>query len=127
MRGTWAVEKLVSGSYVSDSTIYRPNENFSLAVSSNQAKMKLADGSWAYVSPETKYSSEPFTFRWLEILETDTFETKIEDYVKNQNFLRITDHLSNTYTGTFIISRRVWIVGTVDTFDIEAVFDQQDE
>ncbi len=123
-RSTWTIEEWNGSSWVSDGTIYRPNQNADITVTSNQKKMPLADGSNAYVLPEILYSKEPITFFYLEIPETDTFRSKLENYVINQDYVRITTHLGETYTGRFLYAKRVWLTGTTDTYDLEVSFER---
>lgn len=125
-RSTWTVEKWVSSAWVSDGSIYRPNENLSYDLTSNQTKVKLADGSNAFILPETAYNKEPMTFTWIEIPNTDGLKTKINNYVINQDYLKITDHLFEDLIGRFITIRAVLISGVENTYDIEAIFERME-
>jgi len=122
-RNTWSVEKL-NGTWANDGTIYRPNENVGLNLNATQSKVKLANGDVAYITAETKYNQEPIVFRWLDLAESDSMIDKVRNYVINQDYLRITDHNSDTYTGRFIYIQRVWLSGVEDTYDIEVGFER---
>ena len=123
-RNSWTVYILQSGgSYVSDGAIYRPNDNTSIDFTSTQQKVGLADGSQAFINSEIKYVKEPISFTWLEIPESDSFRSQIENYVKNQDYLKITTHLGEVIKGRFVNVRRIWLVGTEDTYDLNASFD----
>jgi len=124
MRGTWAVELWNGTSWDADGTIYKSNESLSIDIMSTQSKVRLANGDNAYFAPETLYNNEPLTMRWLEISPTDAFITKIQNYVKNKSYVRLTDSLGGTYTGTFISLRRVWLLGVENTYDLEATLEQ---
>lgn len=123
-RGTWSIDKWNGSSWVSDGTIYRPNQNLDIPVLSTQRKYQLADGTNTFVLPENVYTKEPLTFFWLEIAYTDSFKSKIDNYIVNGDYLRITNHLSETYTGRFIYIKPVWLIGTTDTYDYEASFER---
>lgn len=125
-RGTWNIEKKSGVSYVSDGTIYRPNENLSVDLTSTQTKIQLADGSNAFVIPEIAYNKDPLRFVWLSIEQSDTFRTKIENYIINSDYLRITTHLSETLIGKFTYIRRVWLTGEADVYDLEAGFERME-
>lgn len=124
-RTTWSVSILQSGgSYLADGGIYRPNDNTSIDLTTTQLKVPLADGSNAFITSETKYQKESIAFVWLQIDESDTFRSKIENYIKNQDYLKITTHLGEVYKGRFTYVRRIWLLGVEDTYDLQAGFDQ---
>ncbi len=124
-RNTWNIEKK-NGSYANDGTIYRPNDDVSVDLMSTQNKSRLANGSNVFVTPETKVSKQPLSFVWLEIPQSDSFRTKIEAYVTNGDYLRITTHLSETFIGRFINVQRVWLSGKEDTYDLQAAFERME-
>ena len=124
-RRTWAVEKWNGAIWASDGTLYAPNDSLSVDLVSTLAKASLADGSNAYLLPTTKYNKEPLRLIWLEILQSDSFRTKIENYIINGNYLRITTGLSEQFTGRFTAVRRVWILGVENTYDLECTFERQ--
>lgn len=102
--------------------VYAPNANFSIGYTATQAKVNLADGGLGYINPEVEYQREDLTFQWLEIPLADGMQTRVENHVKAQTILRITDSLGTQYTGTFVRVNRVWLSGTDNTYDVEAVF-----
>ena len=124
-RQSWNVEILESGNqYNADGSIYRTNEPLEIQLQSTQSKINLADGSQAFVAPEEKFIRQILIFTWLEIPETDAFRSKLENYVQNQDYIRITTHLGEQLTGRFISVNRVWLTGVVDTYDLRATFDR---
>ena len=125
MRGTWTIAKYTGGTWVDDGTIYRPNEDFAIDIVSTQAKLRLANGSNAFVTPETFYIRDPLTFTWLELVYNDALIAKVENYIKNHDYLKITDHLGDTYIGRFINLHQVWISGQADSFDLQGIFEVQ--
>ena len=108
-RGTWSIEKKTGGVWVSDGTVYRPNDDFTTRTSSTQSTATLVDGDNAYITPSTKYLEGALTFVWYE--DDGTTKTKIEAYITGQNDLRITDDLSNVFTGRFLSIETTRIVG----------------
>lgn len=123
-RNTWNMEKWNGATFVSETAMYRPNENISIDRTSTQVKTRLADGSNGFFIPETKYIKEPITMQFLGIASSDSFRTRLENYVQNNDYLRITDHLGSTYTGSFVSVKRVWLTGiSPDEVDLEAVFE----
>jgi len=121
-RSSWNIYELESGdTWALTDTIYRPNENTTMPILSTQQKVQLADGSYGFMSPETKYVREPIEFIWTYV--DDTFKTKIENYVKNATYIKIVDHNSAEYIGRFISVQRIWLTGVDDTYDFSAVFE----
>lgn len=121
-RTEWNVFIFGSGpSFIPDGFIPAPNGNFEDVRVSNQTKVRLADGSNAFTTPETVSDKEPIRFVWeaLTITERDKFY----GYVENSDFLKIVDHLDQIYFGKFIRVRPVWITGEVDSYDIEILFE----
>lgn len=124
-RNTWTVEILESNNvYSSDGTIYRPNEDLEIQLNSTHNKIILADGSFAFVTPENKSNKGQLTFVWYNIDDSDGIISKIENYIDNGDIIRITTHLSHTYTGKFIYLTKTHLTGIEDTFDIQTQFDQ---
>ena len=125
-RTSWTVESWNGSSWDSATSIYRPNEPLSIDLTANQQKLILADGSQAFVSPENKIVRDPLRFIWLEIEADDSFVNTILGYVNNQNYLRITTHLSEQLIGRFISIRRIHLSGVEDTYDFESAFDRKE-
>lgn len=122
-RSYWAVEKWNGATFVADGSIYKSNSSMDISITGTMSKVKLADGSNAFFSPEVLYVNEPIIFQWMEIYPSDAFVTKIVNYVKNQDYLRLTDSLGTTYTGKFVSFRRIWLTGVDDTWDLESNFE----
>jgi len=123
-RTHWAVDVWTGGAWVATGYIYAPNESFTIGHSATQGKVKLADGGNGYINPEVAYVREQLTFQWLEIANTDAFKSQVENYVKNQTILRLTDSLGNQYSGTFVKIDRVWLLAEANFYDIAAVFER---
>ena len=124
-RGTWNIEKKSGASYVSDCTVYRPNSQFQLNLMSTANKIRLADGSQAFILPETKSVKESLTLEWLDLDFTDSLITKLQGYINNGDYVRITTHQSDTLIGRFISLSRVWLTEAVaDKLDIQCVLDR---
>jgi len=126
-RLTWNIFTEGSGDlWDADGTIYRPNENLEIDITSTQVKKRLADGSNAFVNPETKSIKEPIEFIWLELTGTDynNLRAKIKAYVDAGTKVKITDHNSVDYIGRFLNIKRVWISGVEDTEDLQSIFER---
>ncbi len=120
-RTGWGIEKKVAGSFTSDGTIFRPNNDFPIEIVSTQQTINLSDGSNAFVTPQTKFIDLPLTFTWL--WEDGTTKTQVEGYITNQDDLRITDHDGNLYIGRFVNINSIQIVGQdPDRYNISALF-----
>lgn len=121
-RGTWNIQVKSGGSWGSVSTIYRPNDAYSITKISTQSKLKLADGSNAFVSPSTKSVEEPFSFTWY--WDDGTVKAQIENYITGGSDLKITDDLGNIYHGRFIAIETNRAVGQdSEKYDIRATFE----
>lgn len=125
-RGTWTVQKWNGNAWVADTPIYRPNSNTDITYTSTQQKIRLADGTNAFITPETVYDKEDITFEYLEIDPDDSFYTRIINYIKNGTYLTLTTHLNESIIGKFVSIKRVWLLGIEDTFDFQAVFQRMD-
>ncbi len=121
-RTSWLIEKNVNGSWINDGTIYAPNDSMNLDTTANMSENQLADGSKAFLTPEVKYLDDPISMTWLGLDYSDGIITKLRNYVKNLDYLRITDSKGETYIGKFTNIRRVWLSGIDDTIDIETTF-----
>jgi len=125
-RNTWQTSYWNGSTWVVDTPLYRPNSNTDIDLTSTQQKIAVADGSNAFMSPETLYVPQDITFEFLEIYPSDPFYTKMISYIKNQTYLRITTHLGETFTGKFLSLKRVWIASVDDTFDFQCIFQRMD-
>jgi hypothetical protein len=123
-RSSWTIEKWNNSllTWESDGTIYRPNSDLNEEKTSNEQKFMLADGSAAFVAPEVPYSDGELTFTWLGLENTD-LRDKINTYIENYDYLKITSHIAGrTYIGTFISLVETEIVGKESEYDLSAIF-----
>ena len=121
-RGTWAVRRKVIGVWTDEGhTIYRPNADLGIESMSTQVKTILADGSYAYITPETKSNPNSLKMSWTYLLST--YKDQIEGYVNNLYDLRITDHNAVVYYGRFINYKANWLIGIQGRYDISAEFE----
>ena len=121
MRGEWTIARKILGVWTDIGTIYRPNASLILKKMSTQTKTKLADGSYGFIVPETKYNAEPLSLSWGYLPKT--YKDQIDQYVENLWDLRITDHNTTLYYGRFVSSEATWLVGEVDKYDVTAIFE----
>lgn len=120
-RGTWNISIKSGGVWGENSTIYRPNDNFSLRKTSTLSMITLADGNRAYISSDSKYNDEDLSFTWY--YDDGTVKSLVEGYIESENDLRITDQDGKIYYGRFINIESVWQVGfEEDYYDIRATF-----
>lgn len=110
-----------------DGTISRPNSDMSEIFESTQKRIMLADGSDAYVVPETKYAIMQIPMRWL--YKSSTFKNKIVNYVKDYDYLKIVTHLAGVqWIGRFISVQTSWLVGQEpDIWEVNSVFEVMEE
>jgi len=121
----WAIEVFESGStYVSDGYIQRPNEDLQMSRVSTMQKVKLADGSNGFITPETKYIKEPLSMFFADV--TSAFITQLEGYITDGDKVRITTHTGIIFTGRFISYTRVWFTGIEESYDINVTFEQME-
>ena len=102
--------------------IPRPNQDMETKYVSNVTKIKLANGSNAYITPETKYSKEIFTMFWAST--TSVLRTQIETYIVNGDILKIVTHTGEEFIGFFSDMSRVWFSGIEDTYDLQVSFER---
>ena len=110
------------GSWVSDGTIPRANDTLTYEYLSTQMPVQLADGSRAYITPETKYLKNPLVFLWY--IDDGTYKTKIENYIINNEYIKIECHTGTDFIGRFTALKTTHLVGIEDTYDLEATFEQ---
>ena len=122
-RGTWTIYKKVGTVWTPDGSLYRPNDDFSLQKVSTQKRVPLVDGSKAFVTTSTYYVNQPLVFQWY--YEDGTTKTKVENYINNQNDLKIVDQNGDTYIGRFTSSEASLFVGvSPDVYDLKATFER---
>lgn len=107
-----------------DGTVPAANENLESEYISTQQKIKLADGSNGFITPETKRIKEPITIYWAET--TSALRTKIENYMLDGDKIKIVTHLSEEFIGRFLSMKRVWFSGVEDSFDVQVVFERME-
>jgi len=121
MSEDWAVAILESGNtYTEDGNIFRPNQDIETKRISNLQIIKLADGSEAFLQPETKYYKDVISMFFAQT--TSTFRTKIQNYISNGEKIRITTHTGEIFYGYFIDMNRVWLAGVEDSYDMSITF-----
>ena len=126
-RNTWSIYEQDSADvWTLSDTIPRPNENFTISTTSTLINNQLANGSLAFVLPETKYKNDQLEFIWYA--DTDgTIKSQIEGYVQLGTRFKIIDHLSSEYIGRFTQVSPVWISGISNEFDITAIFTRESD
>lgn len=121
-RTGWLVEKRVADVWVDDGLVNRPNENFERGNLSTMVKVPLANGKLGYMTFTNKSIEQPLPFSWL--FTDKDFVDKINDYVINNDELRITDHFDKEYKGMFTECKPIEITGQYPSkFDMMAVFE----
>jgi len=120
-RNTWQCQTKISGSWVSDGTIYRPNTSISLTKTSTQSRAALADGNQAYVTPYIKYRDGDIIFNW--VFDDGTTKIKIEGYIDNLTDVKMIDQNSKEYIGRFANITSQWLIGfDGNKYNIRATF-----
>lgn len=121
---TWITEiQLSGGGWYIDTSIPRPNSDLETDYISTQQKLKLANGSYGFITPETKRVKESITMFFANT--TAIFRLQIENYMLNGDKIRITTHTGEVFIGRFISMKRVWFVGcSPDQYDINTVFER---
>lgn len=122
---TWAVSVQGSGSsWNSDGTIPRPNDSLETIISSNVQKLKLADGSNGFITPEVKSSKDAISLTFIDV--DSTLRTKLNNYIFNGDNIRITTHTGETFTGKLVNVSRVWLCGVDDSYDLKVTMERID-
>ncbi|RLG10238.1 hypothetical protein DRN69_09350 [Candidatus Pacearchaeota archaeon] len=119
----WQVYILGSGdSWVSDGQVPRPNDDLSTPLIANMTQITLADGSKAFIFPETKSVKDSITFVWLK--DDGTVKEKIEDYIENGTKVKIVTHYTGIeFIGYFSSITPFWRVGqSPDEWNLQVVF-----
>jgi len=108
--------------YTLDGTIPRPNENLETEVISTRQKIALANGSSAFVSPETKSVKQPFTMFFADT--TSALRSQIQDYIDVDDRVKIITHTGEQFIGKFMNMKRVWLIGVEpDSYDIQVTLE----
>jgi len=106
-----------------DDAIPRPHQDLESIYISTQQKIKLADGSNAFINVETKRNKEPIIMFWAET--TAAFREQIENYMLNGDKVKIVTHTSEEFIGRFLSMKRVWFTGVApDAYDIQVSFER---
>ena len=108
--------------YDYETTIPRPNDNLTTKRVATSAKIRLADGSNAFVFPETKYVHETMAFFWA--MTTQAFRELIEGHITDGDTVKIVTHTSEEFVGFFGDMSRIWLIGMDDTYDIQVTFER---
>jgi len=125
MSADWGVYIWESGdTYTFDWNMNRPNDNLETQEISTMQKVKGSDGSNIFMTPETKYTKEPFQMYFADT--TSGFRTKIQGYIRNQTRVKIITHNSEEFIGKFINMSRVWFSGRDNSFDLQLTFESMD-
>lgn len=105
-----------------DGTIPRPNDNLSVSLVHNQQRIKLADGSDAFLTPETRTAKQQLNMVWIQ--QDKDFVDQIETWMNNHDYLKIETHLASyNYIGRFVGINPVWKVGEDEIWDVQAIFE----
>lgn len=125
---TWNIYKFNTGTlvYDLDGTVPRSNEDLDLSLVSNQQKVILADGTPAFMTPETKAIKQPINLIWY--LQDETFLNIIQNYMINNDYLKIVTHIVDiTFIGRFISCNGKWLTAqNGDVFEIIASFERME-
>jgi len=105
-----------------DTAISRPNQDMETKIVSTTSKIRLADGSDAFVTPETYRTKEPFSMFWADT--TSTLRTQLTTYIENGDIVKIVTHTSEEFIGRFTDMSRVWFSGIDDSYDVMVTFQQ---
>jgi hypothetical protein len=126
-RSAWSVYINESGdSWEFDFNLYVPNVDINDEIVSTQQTVILADGSKAFITPETKSNVQTISFAWMLITSDDDLISKIKTYIEDNTRLKIVTHLSEEYIGKFISLRKTHLVGiSPDQWEVEAVFERE--
>jgi hypothetical protein len=110
------------GTWDDDGTIPRPNDDLQTELTSTQQKIRLADGSNAFIQPEIKRVKEPITMFWADT--SSSLRSKIETYMLNGDKVKIVTHTAEEFIGRFVGLKRVWFSGIDDSYDIQVNFER---
>jgi len=119
---TWNLYTLNSSDvWVLDSTIPRPNEDLQAPIIHNQQERQLADGSFAFFTPETRATKDAISMSWLE--QDKNFVDQLTRLIEDHEYIKIETHIpSYTYIGRFISMTPTWLVGRNEVWNVNAIF-----
>lgn len=107
-------------------TIPRPNEDLIHETVSTQQRFKLADGSSAFFTPETKTEKLTITLIWQ--FQEYSLVQQIQEYMTDNEYIKIETHLSGLeFIGRFVSCSPTWLVGVEDKFNIQANFEVMED
>ena len=86
-RSSWALYYRSGTNWVADGYVYRPNEDFELAINSTQTEQNLVDGSEVIVTPQTIFNYGIVPLKWLSV--NSTFTNKIISLCKTGRLYRM--------------------------------------
>ena len=123
---TWNVYTLNGfGTWILDSTIPRPHRDIVDALTHNQQKRKLADGSDVFFTPESRTTKQIIGMAWLN--QEKAFVDQIKNWMNDHEYLKIETHLSGyDFIGRFVSIEPVWLSGVNETWEISANFEQME-
>jgi len=119
----WTIEyEDSSGNWTLDTTLPRPNADLETTFMSTQQRITLANGSLAFIRPETRRVKEAISLFFART--SSTFRSQLENYMLNGDKVRITTHSDEIFIGRFISLKRVWFSGLSDEYDVNAVLER---
>lgn len=124
----WSVSRLVGTSYpVVNYYLPTPgNSEVSLRKQSNISVVKLADGSQAVVSPQTKSVTQPFSFQISEATDPTrllSIETSINTDIDDKKKVKIVMHTGTEVVGYFLSCNKVLLQsGATQLYRLEIEF-----
>lgn len=103
----------------------RPQQSMPVEKVSTEQELMLADGSRAFIVPETRTTKTDLLFFWFE--QSQTFKEQLEAYLDNYDYIKIVTHVSGIeFIGRFKSVKPTWLIGIEDKWDIEAIFSVQE-
>lgn len=111
-----------AGGWDTDTDIPRSQQDLESKEISTQQKIRLADGSNGFVTPEIHYVKEPFSMFWADT--TSAFRTQLNTYRNNGDKVKIVTHTGEEFIGRIIDMSRIWFTGMTDTYDIGVTFER---
>jgi hypothetical protein len=118
----WDLYKEASGGgWEAEDGLPRPQQDVTIGRVSNMQVIPLADGTMGFYTPETASSKPDLQFSWF--VRDETFSDRIQNYIDNNDYIKIVTHTGKIYLGRFASVSPVWLVGREpDEFEVTAVF-----